>query len=146
MASDKEPSYVSDLALSNGFPLSLSDPASDNDNDSETATFNDSLLSTSLYIVEALVDAEVLADVLALVDAEVLTLVEAEVLADMLALVDALVEALLEIDSLSALFVTSVFTVPSSFGFSSSLIVATLLPSVFCAKLFSVLATFLPCA
>ena len=142
MASDKEPSYVSDLALSNGFPLSLSDPASDNDNDSETATFNDSLLSTSLYIVEALVDAEVLADVLALVDAEVLTLVEAEVLADMLALV----EALLEIDSLSALFVTSVFTVPSSFGFSSSLIVATLLPSVFCAKLFSVLAIFLPCA
>ena len=122
------------LALSNGFPLVFSDPASDNDKDSETSTFNDSLLSTSLYIVEALVDAEVL------------TLVEAEVLADMLALVDALVEALLEIDSLSALFVTSVFTVPSSFGFSSSLIVATLLPSVFCAKLFSVLAIFLPCA
>ena len=119
------------LALSNGFPLVFSDPASDNDKDSETSTFNDSLLSTSLYIVEALVDA----DVLALVDAEVLTLVEAEVLADMLALVDTDVEALLEIDSLSALFVTSVFTVPSSFGFSSSLIVATLLPSVFCAKL-----------
>ena len=130
------------LALSNGFPLVFSDPASDNDKDSETSTFNDSLLSTSLYIVEALVDAEVLA----LVDAEVLTLVEAEVLADMLALVDALVEALLEIDSLSALFVTSAFTVPSSFVFSSSLIVATLLPSVFCAKLFSVLAIFLPCA
>ena len=122
------------LALSNGFLLVFSAPASDNDKDSETATFNDSLLSTSLYIVEALVDAEVL------------TLVEAEVLADMLALVDALVEALLEIDSLSALFVTSAFTVPSSFVFSSSLIVATLLPSVFCAKLFSVLAIFLPCA
>mgnify|MGYP000983595723 CR=1 FL=1 len=77
-------------------------PACDNETDSETATFNDSLLSTSLYIVEALVDAEVL------------TLVEAEVLADMLALVDADVEALLEIDSLSALFVTSVCAAPSS--------------------------------
>ena len=123
------------LALSNGFPLVFSDPASDNDKDSETATFNDSLLSTSLYIVEALVDAEVLA------------LVDAEVLADMLALVDADVEALLEIDSLSALFVTSVFTVPSSFGFSSSLIVVTLSPSVsFSAMLFSALVKFLPCA
>ena len=123
------------LALSNGFPLVFSDPASDNDKDSETATFNDSLLSTSLYIVEALVDAEVLA------------LVDAEVLADILALVDADVETLLEIDSLSALFVTSVFTVPSSFGFSSSLIVVTLSPSVsFSAMLLSALAKFLPCA
>ena len=101
MASDKEPSYVSDLALSNGFPLSLSDPASDNDNDSETATFNDSLLSTSLYIVEALVDVESL------------TLIEVEVLADTLALVDALVEALLEIDTLS-LFVSSLAATTSS--------------------------------
>ena len=89
------------LALSNGFPLSLSDPASDNDNDSETATFNDSLLSTSLYIVEALVDVESL------------TLIEVEVLADTLALVDALVEALLEIDTLS-LFVSSLLAATTS--------------------------------
>ena len=86
-----------DSALSNGFPLSLSDPASDNDNDSETATFNDSLLSTSLYIVEALVDVESL------------TLIEVEVLADTLALV----EALLEIDTLS-LFVSSLLAATSS--------------------------------
>ena len=79
----------------------MSDPASDNDKDSETATFNDSLLSTSLYIVEALVDAKVL------------TLVETEVLADTLALVDALVEALLEIETLS-LFVFSLLAATSS--------------------------------
>ena len=100
------------FALSNGFPLVFSDPASDNDKDSETATFNDSLLSTSLYIVEALVDAEVLTLVEAEVLADMLALVDAEVLADMLALVDADVEALLEIDALS-LFVFSSVTATS---------------------------------